>query len=844
MREEWNSIWHSKWLKVVLVAIMVIPAIYSGVFLGSMWDPYGNTKDIPVAVVNQDEPVTYETTVLNIGKDLTTELSKQTSMNFQLVDEETARSGLRDGTYYMMITIPEDFSNHATTLLEKHPKKMELQYTTNPGNNYIATKMDESAMQKIKQQVSETVTKTYADTLFSKIGVLSSGLQEASDGSKALEEGLQSAKQGNQTIEDNLQTLATSTLTFEEGTESFVKGLSSYTTGVASVQEGSGKLQEGLATLQTKSERLATGTSQLVTGSQTLSDGVKGYTAAVDTLKQGSTQLLSHQGALLKGVSNLGLASTTLNNGASAVLTGLQTMSTSLGTSIKQTQPMIEQLQVGNTQSVAQLQLLSQQSEALKQQIAQLKESNEKTIAALTSIQPADETSKKTLEALIAQYQSVDYRQLEGMLNQLSSQSVSLQTLLSKDSQMITGLSTGLAQIKQSLDQQGTSADQMGLIQGMTSLSQGLSQLDQNVNNEQGLVNAVSSYTAGVSTLSQGLSQLTNHNETLVTGASSLQTSLKTVSQSTPVLLQGVQSLYDGSTSLVDGTTKLTSNSPTLLQGASTIASGSIQLHNGASQLYNGSTKLSNAFGALSEGGSTLQSALADGAKQSQLSITDDTIDMLSAPVELQHEELSTVESNGQAMAPYMMSVGLYVSCMAFTLMYPLLKNHTKEKKGLHVWASKASVMYAVSTCMAILMVSALIGINGLAPQQMLETYLIAILIAASFMSMIVFFNITCGKIGAFLVLVFMVFQLGGAAGTYPIETSNQFYQFIHPFMPFTYSVEAFRHTLSTGASVMSDVYVFVGIFCVFSFLSILFYRWISSISKEHYEATLLSKFQ
>ena len=50
--------------------------------------------------------------------------------------------GLKDGSYYMIITIPENFSSNATTLMDKHPKKMELRYTTNPGTNYIASKMD------------------------------------------------------------------------------------------------------------------------------------------------------------------------------------------------------------------------------------------------------------------------------------------------------------------------------------------------------------------------------------------------------------------------------------------------------------------------------------------------------------------------------------------------------------------------------------------------------------------------------------------------------------------------------------------------------------------------------
>ena len=57
IKNEWKSLLKNKILVVVVLAIIVIPVIYAGLFLKSMWDPYGNLKDLPVAVVNQDEPV-------------------------------------------------------------------------------------------------------------------------------------------------------------------------------------------------------------------------------------------------------------------------------------------------------------------------------------------------------------------------------------------------------------------------------------------------------------------------------------------------------------------------------------------------------------------------------------------------------------------------------------------------------------------------------------------------------------------------------------------------------------------------------------------------------------------
>ena len=343
--------------------------------------------------------------------------------------------------------------------------------------------------------------------------------------------------------------------------------------------------------------------------------------------------------------------------------------------------------------------------------------------------------------------------------------------------------------------------------------------------------------------LSQGASQIQANSDALRNGASQVAQGSQALNNNVPTLTQGISELAQGSKSLTQGANTLVSNNPEILNGAQALQSGSTQLSDGANQLATGSDSLYNGLSTIKSGTSTLQTSLADGAKKSNMDISNQTKDMMASPVTLQHQEISTVENNGHAMAPYMMSVGLYVACMAFTLMYPLLKNNIQTKSGFKLWASKAGVMYVISTIMAIVMIGALMLVNGLSPYQVAGTFGMAILVAAAFMSMIVFFSITCGKIGSFIVLIFMVLQLGGAAGTYPIETSGVFYNVIHPFMPFTYSVEAFRHTLAMGGNITPDIMVFVGMIIIFSVLSILFYRWKANISDEAYEKTALAKF-
>ena len=51
---------------VILVAIIIIPIMYSFFYLKAFWDPYGNLKDMKVAIVNLDEGENNE----NLGNDL------------------------------------------------------------------------------------------------------------------------------------------------------------------------------------------------------------------------------------------------------------------------------------------------------------------------------------------------------------------------------------------------------------------------------------------------------------------------------------------------------------------------------------------------------------------------------------------------------------------------------------------------------------------------------------------------------------------------------------------------------------------------------------------------------
>ena len=841
IKQEWKNILKNHWIQIVLVALILIPSIYTVVFLGSMWDPYGNSGDLPVAVVNKDKAVEYNDKKLDVGDQLVKKLKDNDSLDFHFVNSKEANKGLKNGDYYMVITIPSNFSKNATTLLDKNPKKMVLNYTTNPGTNYVASKMDDSAIAKIKAEVSASVTKTYAETIFTSIGTMSDGFAEASDGTQQLSDGMTQLEDGNKTISDNLKVLASSSLTFKDGTNTLTKGLKDYTNGVVTVNNGIYQLKTGVGTLGSATPTLASGVSDLNTGAQALNKGVSDYTAGVSQALAGANQLVENNTELNEGVKALGEGAEKLVAGNQQVVDGVKKLQENLETSKK--------TMAASQDSLTQL---SDGKKSLDNYATLIKTLNASGDAQKRGIASKLLTSGMS-RAEIDAYGLTKYFPVDKYKDGVASYMDSVATYTTGASTAINTLSSSTKSSLNDLDAAlngGTLTDgtkvPTGLVSGTQTVQAGLNEVNAKVNggkyvtvdndgnikqvtvdSKDALVAGVQAYTAGVDSLQKGLTKIADNNTALTSGATALADGTSKLNSNVPELTKGITALTSGVDQLATGTSTLVSNNATLMNGANQLSDGAGQISDGASKLAAGSDTLGDGIKSAADGVTTLNDALKSGAEESKIDSTDKTTDMVATPVETSHKEISKVENNGHAMAPYMMSVGLYVTCLAFALMYPIRHGIKKAENAWKYWASKATVMYTVSTLAAIVMVTALRLINGFEPVNLGLTYLLAILVSAAFMSLVMLLSLTTGFIGDFLLLVFMIVNLGGSAGTYPLDTGPAIYKAIHKFVPYTYSVDGFRKTISmTAPSISVEIAVFAGILIVCSLLTVVYFKY------------------
>lgn len=774
IKAEWKNIAKSTWLKIVLCAIMIIPMVYACVFLGSMWDPYGQTDQLPVAVVNKDKEVEYNGSTMDIGKQLSDKLSKNDSMDFNIVSSTKAKKGLKDGKYYMIITIPENFSKNATTLLDDDPQTMMLTYTTNPQTNYIATKMDDSAMAKVKAEISSTVTKTYSKILFKNVKTLSKGFNTAADGSQKLSDGVATASEGNKTITENLNTLASSALVFNDGADSLVKGLSAYTEGVSTAKAGTQQLDNNSATLNNGAAQLKSGSSQLLSAvkaaEKQLSDGLNQNAEQLNTLTQKNNEMNESSKQLSEALTKIqaGIDDNNLVENNLQAAKKLDSMVSVMTTTIGTMNTNADKLDKLAAAEKAKAESLQATQPLLAQQL--MLQATSHATQAQTLRQVASQLTNKLNTSDLKQLTTLLYGNAEVLKNQ-STANAKTQELLAGSQQLATANNSAVNSLVSNL--KTVQANMKG------------------TSNSVGMVGAVSQIDEGLGTLQSGLKTYTG----------------------------GVKQVNNGL-----GT--LASNNKTLNSGASQLAYGALKISSGSNQLAAGSATLGEGLTTIGDGTNTLTSSLKDASKKSNIKSTNKTYKQMSTPVDTQKKEITNMPNNGHAMAPYMMSVALYVACMALSLMYPFGKGMTTTDNPVKFLLAKATVMVPLSIVQALILYFSLRGFCGFTPARPGLCIAFMLLLSLAFMAFIAFLAIAFGRIGEFIALIFMVFNLGASAGTYPLETAPHWYTVLHPFVPFTYSVNGFRSVIANATAVpTTEILFFVGLLVVSVLLTYLIVR-------------------
>ena len=177
-RDDLKDIFTNLSVLIVIIALAILPSLYAWFNIKASWDPYGNTSNIAVAVVNNDEGATLLDKNLNVGDQLIDKLKDNNSLGWKFVSSKEAEKGVETGKYYASIEIPKDFSKNIISVLSKKVEKANINYTVNEKINAIAPKITEKGASTIQSQVNETVIKTASEAVFKILNESGISLEE------------------------------------------------------------------------------------------------------------------------------------------------------------------------------------------------------------------------------------------------------------------------------------------------------------------------------------------------------------------------------------------------------------------------------------------------------------------------------------------------------------------------------------------------------------------------------------------------------------------------------------------------------------------------------------------
>lgn len=165
----------SNWVVAVIVGgLIFLPSLYAWLNIYASMDPYAHTANMKIAVVNEDSGTTIKGENLNIGKELMDNLKENNSFSWHFIPREEALDSLKNGDYFAVLIVPNDFSQKLSSIVTERPTKAHIDYYVNEKINPIAPKITSKGAGVITQQVSSEFISTVNGTLFSmfnKIGI-------------------------------------------------------------------------------------------------------------------------------------------------------------------------------------------------------------------------------------------------------------------------------------------------------------------------------------------------------------------------------------------------------------------------------------------------------------------------------------------------------------------------------------------------------------------------------------------------------------------------------------------------------------------------------------------------
>ncbi len=790
-----KSIFKNRFIRVSVIAIIIVPLLYSLLYLDAFWDPYARIQDMTIAVVNEDGGALLDGEQVNYGEDIVENLKGNEEVGWDFTSNEKANEGLEKQGYYAKFVIPEDFSKSVVAAKEGKPQVADLQFVCNEKKNFLAAQINSQVEKLLKEEIVGTISNNYVTVAFDKLYEAKDGFIKAADGSEKLYNGIGELNEKVPMLAEGANKLGDGSAQLKDGQGALNSGIKSINNGLSEVNSKVPTLGSGVEKLYNGSQELKNGLGTAANGSKALAAGSKSlYSAfgntiypAVNSLKNGANEL---NGALKSGESSI----KTLKEGGEGLKTASDNVtaaSAGINNGYQSVKGGVNQLISGvNTSSAAVKDIATSIATAVKSNPEVAKDPNIQ--AALKKIQVLNEATSETPKQI---------QELQEGTKEFGDKLGQFNGAVNKYTGKVNEFATGTIALTDSVNKVSV---------GVNKISGGLNSLEAGLDE-----NNTGSFGAGLKSVSDNMFVLNSGINKLSSGSGEINGGLGQLRSNIPTLSGGIQALYNGSNQLVDGSNALVDGQNMLNDGVSELTGKVPQLEDGVDKLYKGSNELAIA---LKDGAGEMKSGLKNSSEEMG--------DFVSAPINMKNEPINKVPNYGTGFAPYFISLSLWIGAI---MMFFVISAKTDDDANLSKFDKVIGkyLSFGFIGLLQALLVSAVVMGLGLTPTSTGMYFVSIVFLSLVFIAIIQCLISLFGDAGRLLGIVLLILQLTACAGTFPLEIVPKFFKVINPYMPFTYSVELLREVISANTinyGIVGKDFLILGVvLLVFLAISIVF---------------------
>ncbi len=880
---DWKRIFKNPVATLLIIAIMIIPSLYAWFNIKALWDPYGNTGELPIAVYSADKPAEFEGQEVAIGKEVLKSLHENKDLGWQFVDsKKELEDGVRSGEYYAGIYLPENFSEDLLSFTSGDIKKPEIEYTVNEKINAIAPKITDKGASTIQSQISSEFIRTASETLlkvFNEIGYdIDTNLVSINKVKSMIlstDENLDTIDGYTQQVLDLQKQLPDIKDKLAKANE-FVDYLPEVDEMGQKVVELNDKMPELkeqakiILDLQQKIPEIQDAGRQIAEIDNDFSSIEETMNQGIEEAKQGLTIIQQVQD-ILPDVKNLESKAKNLAEDTKTGAEQLKEAVPGITTSVKTTLDSIGQVatttgSLANTieNAVKDGQLTDDEKTNINNlltnfinSINEQQQATDKLIAFLedlqanagnTKLQPIIDTLKSVkpvltdlqnrLTRLNEAVQAGDVSQVTSLLEEVQAAANSVNRLISSIN--VNEVSTTVESILTQV------IDTISTAQGALSKADQID-FDSLLNSTKATVtNAVAileKYQKEMPAIGQEVhdanTMLNGNMETIVNGinkgADLYNNDLPVLEEKLGLAADFIQN--DWPTIKNEINTTMTTVNDKMPEVETAVNAAADLITNDWPNIKAGIQKAADTIRKGEEEvdlGEVIKLLKLDATKESEF---------FTMPVELQTNSLYPIPNNGSASTPFYTALCLWVgavllSSVATTDYYldkKARKNYTKREQ----FGARMLTFLTMAIAQSLIVTLGNMFLLGVYVVNPVYSVLFAVLIALSFMMIVYVLAALFDNVGKGIAIIILVLSISGGGGNYPIQVSGKFFQMINPFLPFTHAVNLLRE--SAGGiywpNALHAILILVGIFIVVGIVGTVSYPFVSEKMKKFKEA-------